>query len=150
MKMIISSPNDYRAAAKKILTPFLFHYIDCGSYDEHTLRRNVDDLADVALKQRVLNNMTDLDLSTEVFGEKLSLPIVLSPVGLTDMYARRGEVQAAKAAKNKGIAFTMSTVSVCPIEEVAPQIQRPMWFQLYVLKDRGFMKTSWNAQKLQG
>jgi L-lactate dehydrogenase (cytochrome) len=140
MKMIISSPNDYRAAAKKTLPPFLFHYIDGGSYDEHTLRRNVDDLADVALKQRVLNNMTDLDLSTEVFGEKLSLPIVLSPVGLTGMYARRGEVQAAKAAENKGIAFTMSTVSVCPIEEVAPQIQRPMWFQLYVLKDRGFMK----------
>jgi L-lactate dehydrogenase (cytochrome) len=150
MKMIISSPNDYRAAAKKTLPPFLFHYIDGGSYDEHTLRRNVDDLADVALKQRVLNNMTDLDLSTEVFGEKLSLPIVLSPVGLTGMYARRGEVQAAKAAENKGIAFTMSTVSVCPIEEVAPQIQRPMWFQLYVLKDRGFMKNVLERAKSAG
>lgn len=148
--MIISAPNDYRAAAKKRLPPFLFHYIDGGSYDEHTLRKNVDDLADIALKQRVLNNMADLDLSTEIFGEKLSLPLALSPVGLTGMYARRGEVQAAKGAENKGIPFTMSTVSVCPIEEVAPAIQRPMWFQLYVLKDRGFMKNVLERAKAAG
>jgi len=148
--MIISAPTDYRNAAKKKLPPFLFHYIDGGSYSERTLTRNVEDLADIALKQRVLNNMSELSLGTEIFGEKLALPIVLAPVGLTGMYARRGEVQAAKAAENKGIPFTMSTVSVCPIEEVAPEIKRPMWFQLYVLKDRGFMKNVLERAKASG
>ncbi|MFM2586979.1 FMN-dependent L-lactate dehydrogenase LldD [Vibrio sp. TBV020] len=148
--MITSASTDYRAAAKSKLPPFLFHYIDGGSYGEHTLRKNTEDLADIALKQRVLNNMEDLNLETEIFGEKLSMPIALAPVGLTGMYARRGEVQAAKAAENKGIPFTMSTVSVCPIEEVAPAIERPMWFQLYVLKDRGFMKNVLERAKAAG
>ncbi|CAH7296466.1 FMN-dependent L-lactate dehydrogenase LldD [Vibrio gigantis] len=148
--MIISASTDYRAAAKSKLPPFLFHYIDGGSYGEHTLRRNTADLAEIALKQRVLNDMSDLNLETELFGEKLAMPIALAPVGLTGMYARRGEVQAAKAADNKGIPFTMSTVSVCPIEEVAPKIERPMWFQLYVLKDRGFMKNVLERAKAAG
>lgn len=148
--MIISSPSDYRKAAKAKLPPFLFHYIDGGAYNEHTLRKNTEDLANVALKQRVLNDMSKLDLSTELFGEKLDLPVILAPVGLTGMYARRGEVQAAKAADRKGVPFTLSTVSVCPIEEVAPTIQRPMWFQLYVLKDRGFMKNALERAKAAG
>ncbi|HBC3885508.1 TPA: FMN-dependent L-lactate dehydrogenase LldD [Vibrio parahaemolyticus] len=148
--MIISASTDYRAAAKAKLPPFLFHYIDGGSYDERTLKRNTDDLGDVALRQRVLRDMTDLSLETEIFGEKLAMPIALAPVGLTGMYARRGEVQAAKAAEKKGIPFTMSTVSVCPIEEVAPAIKRPMWFQLYVLKDRGFMKNVLERAKAAG
>ncbi len=148
--MIISSPTDYRKAAKAKLPPFLFHYIDGGSYSERTLKQNVEDLESIALKQRVLNDMSTLDLSTELFGEKLDLPMVLAPVGLTGMYARRGEVQAAKAADKKGIPFTMSTVSVCPIEEVTPAINRPMWFQLYVLKDRGFMQNVLERAKEAG
>lgn len=94
--------------------------------------------------------MSSLSLEHEVFGEKLSMPIVLSPVGLTGMYARRGEVQAARAAEKNGIPFTMSTVSVCPKEEVTPKIERPMWFQLYVLKDRGFMKNILQRAKVAG
>ncbi len=148
--MIISSANDYREAARRRLPPFLFHYIDGGAYAESTLKRNVDDLASIALRQRVLKDMTQLDLTTEIFGEKLALPIALSPVGLTGMYARRGEVQAAMAADKKGIPFTLSTVSVCPIEEVAPKINRPMWFQLYVLRDRKFMQNVLERAKAAG
>ncbi|PHM48364.1 FMN-dependent L-lactate dehydrogenase LldD [Xenorhabdus miraniensis] len=138
--MIISASTDYRAAAQDKLPPFLFHYIDGGAYAEHTLKRNTTDLSDIELRQRVLKDMSELSLETSLFGEKVSMPVALAPVGLTGMYARRGEVQAARAAAKKGIPFTLSTVSVCPIEEVAPAIDRPIWFQLYVLKDRGFMR----------
>ncbi|MBO6849083.1 MAG: FMN-dependent L-lactate dehydrogenase LldD [Marinobacter sp.] len=148
--MIISASTDYRAAAQRRLPPFLFHYIDGGAYNEHTLKRNVADLADIALRQRVLKNMEDLNLETSLFDETLNMPVVLSPVGLTGMCARRGEVQAARAAEGKGIPFTLSTVSVCPIEEVAPAINRPMWFQLYVLKDRGFMKNALERARAAG
>lgn len=148
--MIISSANDYREAARRRLPPFLFHYIDGGAYAEYTLKRNVEDLSKIALRQRVLNDMSSLSLETRLFDETLSMPVALSPVGLTGMYARRGEVQAAVAADKKGIPFTLSTVSVCPIEEVAPAIQRPMWFQLYVLRDRGFMKNALERAKAGG
>lgn len=148
--MIISSTTDYRAAAQKRLPPFLFHYLDGGAYAEKTLARNVDDLADVALRQRVLKDMSQLDTSIELFDEKFSIPVALAPVGLTGMFARRGEVQAAMAADKKGIPFTMSSVSVCPIEEVAPRLGRPMWFQLYVLKDRGFMKNALERAQAAG
>ena len=140
--MIISSARDYRAAAQRRLPPFLFHYIDGGAYDEATMRRNVSDLQALALRQRVLCEVGDVDLATTLFGEELKLPVILGPVGLTGMYARRGEVQAARAAAGKGVPFTLSSVSVCPIEEVQGQVARPIWFQLYVLKDRGFMRNA--------
>jgi len=140
--MIISSTHDYRLAAKRRLPPFLFHYIDGGAYDEHTLARNVADLRDLALRQRVLKEVGEVDLSARLFGEAVSLPVALAPVGLTGMYARRGEVQAARAAASRGVPFTLSSVSVCPIEEVQPAMTRPMWFQLYVLRDRGFVKNA--------
>ncbi len=148
--MIISASTDYRAAAQRRLPPFLFHYIDGGAYAEHTLKRNVSDLSDIALRQRILRNMSDLSLETELFGETLAMPVALAPVGLTGMYARRGEVQAARAADSRGIPFALSTVSVCPIEEVAPAIQRPMWFQLYVLRDRGFMRNALERAQAAG
>ncbi|MRL68770.1 FMN-dependent L-lactate dehydrogenase LldD [Brevundimonas sp. SPF441] len=148
--MIISSPSDYREAARRKLPPFLFHYIDGGAYAEQTLRRNVEDWQAIALRQRVLQDMTSLSLDTRLFDETLRLPIILAPVGLTGMYARRGEVQAAKAAASRAVPFTLSTVSVCPIEEVAPAIDRPMWFQLYVLRDRGFMKNALERARAAG
>jgi len=138
--MIISSATDYRAAARRRLPPFLFHYLDGGAGAEQTLRANSADLQAIRLRQRVLRGAEELDLSTEWFGERHDLPIALAPVGLTGMYARRGEVQAARAAAARNIPLIQSTVSVCPLAEVAQVLPRAHWFQLYVLKDRGFMR----------
>jgi L-lactate dehydrogenase (cytochrome) len=138
--VIISSATDYRAAARRVLPPFLFHYLDGGAGAEETLRANVDDLQSVRLRQRVMRGSEQLDLGVEWFGQRYDLPIALAPVGLTGMYARRGEVQAVRAACKRNIPFIQSTVSVCPLAEVAAQASRPIWFQLYVLKDRGFMR----------
>ena len=138
--MIISSATDFRQAARRRLPPFLFHYLDGGAGAEQTLRSNVDDLQAIRLRQRVLRGSEQLDLNVQWFGESYSLPIALAPVGLTGMYARRGEVQAVRAACHRNIPFIQSTVSVCPLAEVAAQAAHPIWFQLYVLKDRGFMR----------
>lgn len=140
--MIISSTTDFREGARRRLPPFLFHYADGGAYAEQTLRHNVSDLASIALRQRVLKNVEACSLTTNLLGQELAMPVAIAPVGLAGMYARRGEVQAARAAEKAGIPFTLSTVSVCPIEEVQHAVKKPIWFQLYVLKDRGFMKNA--------
>jgi len=138
--MIISAATDYREAAKRKLPRFLFDYLDGGSYAEMTLRNNVSDLSSLALRQRILKNVADLSLETELFGEKMAMPVGLAPVGLGGMYARRGEVQVARAAKKARIPYIISTVSLCPLEEIVEKSGCDIWFQLYVLKDRGFMK----------
>lgn len=135
-----ASVRDYRELAKAQLPHFLFEYVDGGSYDEVTLRRNIEDLQSVALKQRVLRDVSSIDLSAELFGKRWSMPVGLGPVGLSGLYARRGEVQAAKAAARAGVPFALSTVGACSIEEVAKGTGQPFWFQLYVIRDRGFMR----------
>ncbi len=148
--MIISSASDYREAARRKLPRFLFDYIDGGAYAEHTLRANSADLAGISLRQRILKNVETLSLETTLFDQPLSMPVILAPVGLTGMFARRGEVQAVRAAEKKGIPLCLSTVSVCSIEEVVAQSQQAIWFQLYVLKDRGFMKNALQRAKAAG
>jgi len=138
--MKAASPGDYRELARRRLPRFLFDYIDGGSYAEVTLDRNVSDLRRVTLRQRVLHGTGNPDLSTTLFGQKMAMPIILGPVGLAGMNARRGEVQAARAAHRAGIQFTLSTLSVCTIGEVAGAVERPIWFQLYVTRDRSFMR----------
>lgn len=138
--MTAASVSDYRALARKRLPRFLFEYIDGGSYAEVTLRRNVSDLEDIALRQRVLRDVSELDLSTELFGQRLRLPVILAPVGLAGMNARRGECQAVRAAEAAGVPFTLSTVSACSLGEVASAATRPFWFQLYMTRDRGFVR----------
>ncbi len=135
-----ASALDYRELARRRLPPFLFEYIDGGSYAEVTLRRNVTDLEAVALRQRVLTDVSSIDLSTELFGSRLAMPVALGPVGLAGMNARRGEVQAARAAEAAGIPFCLSTVSACPLDEVVAGVANPIWFQLYMIRDRGFMR----------
>lgn len=134
-----ASVSDYRALAKARLPHFLFEYLDGGSYDEVTLRRNVEDLQAVALRQRVLRDVSEIDLSTELFGQRWAMPVGLGPVGLSGLYARRGEVQAARAAADAGIPLALSTLSACSINEVAKGSGKPFWFQLYIVKDRGFV-----------
>jgi len=137
--LIISSANDFREAARRRLPRFLFDYADGGAYAEETLRRNVSDLAGIALRQRVLKDVATIDLSTSLFGCDMKLPVALGPVGIAGMYARRGELQAAGAARGAGVPMCLSTVSICSIEEVA-RIADPFWFQLYVIRDRAFMR----------
>ncbi|WP_374658282.1 L-lactate dehydrogenase [Phenylobacterium sp.] len=144
-----ASVADYRELARRRLPPMFFEYIDGGSYAEVTLRRNVADLEAIALRQRVMRDMTNLDLSVDVFGQKMSMPLGLSPVGMAGMYARRGETQAARAAAEVGVPFCLSTVSVCSIEEVAATGVAP-WFQLYMLKDRGYMRALLERAKAAG
>ncbi len=129
---------DYRLAAKARLPRVLFDYIDGGAYAESTLRANVADLEAVILRQRVLKDVSSLNMATSLFGQRLSMPVILAPVGLSGMYARRGETQAARAAEAAGLLFCLSTVGVSSIAEVA-RAATPPWFQLYMMRDRGFM-----------
>ncbi|MGH8530510.1 MAG: FMN-dependent L-lactate dehydrogenase LldD [Nevskiales bacterium] len=138
--MKAASPLDYRELARRRLPKFLFEYIDGGSYAEVTLRRNLEDLAGIELRPRVLRDVSSLDLSVELFGQKLAMPVALAPIGLAGMNARRGEVQAARAAEAAGIPFTLSTVSACPLDEVVRDVTQPIWFQLYMIRDRAFMQ----------
>lgn len=138
--MIISCVQDYREAARRRLPRFLFDYIDGAAGAEQTLAANVADLAKVRLKQRVLRNVDALSLETEWFGRRAALPVILGPVGLTGMFRRRGEAAVAKAAAAMGVPYVQPTLSICAVEEVAAQSAAPLWFQLYVLKDRGFMR----------
>jgi len=130
------SVADYRRRAKRRLPGFLFHYLDGGANDEDTMAANVSDFRRYRLQQRVMRNVDGVDTGTTLAGHAASMPVALAPVGMAGMYARRGEVQGARAAKTAGIPFTTSTVGICPVEEVAAAIRQPFWFQLYMLRDR--------------
>jgi L-lactate dehydrogenase (cytochrome) len=129
---------DYRELARRRLPRQLFDYIDGGAYEEHTLRSNVADLEQLLLRQVVMRDVSRRDPVVEVLGQRLALPVILAPVGLGGMFARRAEVQAARAAESVGVPFVESTVSLCSIEEVAGATSTPPWFQLYVMRDRSY------------
>lgn len=133
-----ASVSDYRLLAQRRLPRPFFDYIDGGAYNELTLAANRNDLDVLKLHQRVLRGASQIDTSAVVLGERLAQPVILGPVGLAGLYARRGEVQAARAAKAAGVPFCLSTVSICSIEEVSAAGTAPFWFQLYVIRDRGY------------
>ena len=135
-----ASTTDYRDLARRRLPHFLFEYLDGGAYAETTLARNVSDLQAIALRQRVLKDVATLDLRTSLFGTEYAMPVALAPIGLAGLTARRGETQAVRAAERAGVPFCLSTVSACPIAEVAAAAQQPFWFQMYMVRDRGFMR----------
>ena len=117
-----------------------FDYADAGSYSQQTLRENRSDLEAIHLRQRVGIDMRERDLSTTIIGEPASLPLVLAPVGLLGMQHGDGEILACRAAHAAGIQFTLSTMSICSIEDVATAVKKPFWFQVYVMRDRGFVR----------
>jgi L-lactate dehydrogenase (cytochrome) len=131
---------DYRELARRRLPRQLFDYLDGGAYEEATMRANVADLGRVLLRQIVMRDVSVRDQRVEVLGQRLAFPVILGPVGLGGMFARRAEVQAARAAEAAGVPFVESTVSLCSIEEVARATATPPWFQLYLMRDRGYVE----------
>jgi L-lactate dehydrogenase (cytochrome) len=131
---------DYRRLAEARLPRFLFDYIDGGANDERTLASNVDDFSRILIKQRVLTNVDHLDTSTTIAGAPADMPVVLAPVGMAGLFGRRGEVQGVRVANAKNIPFTLSTVGICPLEEIKAASAQPFWFQLYMIRDRGVIR----------
>ncbi|MDE2579424.1 MAG: L-lactate dehydrogenase [Hyphomicrobiales bacterium] len=140
MDLVPASPDDYRRRAERRLPRFLFDYVDGGAYDEATLARNVADFRQIALRQTVMRDVSRVDTSAKLLGLHASMPVALAPVGMGGMLARRGEAQAKRAADAAGVPFTLSTVSICSLEEIAAVSSAPFWFQLYMLRDRAIVR----------
>jgi len=134
----ITSIADLRELAKKRVPRVLFEYADNGSYDEITLRRNRRDLDNISLRQRVCVDVSSQSLKTSLLGQQVSMPLAIAPTGLTGMFRRNGEVLGARAAMSSGIPFCLSTMSICSIEGLRDRVNAPFWFQLYLMRDRGF------------
>ncbi|MDQ2955138.1 MAG: alpha-hydroxy-acid oxidizing protein [Pseudomonadota bacterium] len=136
----ITCIEDLRQLARRKVPRAFFDYVEAGSYSQETLRFNREDMQRVKLRQRVLVDMMGRDLSTTIIGEKVALPFALSPVAMTGLQHGNGEILAARAANAAGIPFGLSTMSICSIEDVAEATGKPFWFQLYVMRDRGFVR----------
>jgi L-lactate dehydrogenase (cytochrome) len=136
----ITCIEDLRQLHMRRVPKAFFDYADRGSYTEQTLRANRADLEAIRFRQRILVDVSKRDLSTTILGEPAALPLILAPVGLLGMQHGDGEILACRAAQAAGIPFTLSTMSICSIEDVAASVDKPFWFQLYVMKDRGFIK----------
>src|SRR6201995_4898736 len=136
----ITCIEDLRLLHKRNVPKAFFDYADRGSYSEDTLRANHEDLQQIKFRQRILVDVSKRDMSTTILGERSALPLILAPVGLLGMQHGDGEIHACRAAQAAGIPFTQSTMSICSIEDIAAAVDKPFWFQLYVMKDRGFIK----------
>jgi L-lactate dehydrogenase (cytochrome) len=132
--------EDLRQAARRRVPRQFFEYADGGSYAEQTLRANRADLEDIKLRQRILVDVSNRSTATTILGQPASLPLALAPIGLCGMQHGDGEILACRAAQAAGIPFTLSTMSICSLEDVAAAVDQPFWFQLYVMKDRGFVR----------
>ncbi|NVN87925.1 MAG: alpha-hydroxy-acid oxidizing protein [Rhodopseudomonas sp.] len=132
--------EDLRVLHQRRVPKMFFDYVDRGSYAEETLRANRADFEQLKFRQRILVDISSRDLSTKIIGETSALPLILAPVGSTGMQYGDGEIHACRAAQAAGIPYTLSTMSICSIEDVAANVEKPFWFQLYVMRDRGFVK----------
>ena len=136
---VILSVEDMRKKAKARVPRMFFDYAESGSWTEDTLRANINDLMDIKFRQRVAVDISKRSTEMEMLGEKLPIPVALAPTGLAGMQTADGEIHAARAAEKFGVPFTLSTMSVCSIEEVQSKTRDPFWFQLYVMRDRDFI-----------
>jgi L-lactate dehydrogenase (cytochrome) len=141
---------DYRRLSEKRLPRFLFDYIDGGAGEERSMQANNADFLRYKLRQRVMCDVGRVETATTLSGRPCSMPLALAPVGLAGMFRRRGEVQGARAAAEAGVPFTTSTVGICPVEEVQAAVDEPVWFQLYMLKDRGIVQAMLERAKTAG
>ncbi len=141
---------DLKRLAQRRVPKMFFDYADSGAWTESTYRSNEDDFKKIKLRQRILVDMTNRSLETTMIGEKVSMPVALAPTGLTGMQHADGEMLAAQAAEAFGVPFTLSTMSICSIEDVASVTKKPFWFQLYVMKDRDFVKNLISRAKAAG
>ncbi|WP_026873927.1 alpha-hydroxy acid oxidase [Inquilinus limosus] len=137
----ITNIQDLRVLAARRIPRAIFDYADRGSYDEATLRANRADLAAIGLRQRVMIDVDKRSVATRILGEDVTMPLAIAPTGLTGLFHGDGEIHGARAAQAFGIPFTLSTMSICSIEDVRGAVQKPFWFQLYVMRDRGFSKS---------
>lgn len=136
---IITSIEDLRALAERRVPRMFYDYADSGSWTESTYRANSSDFAAIKFRQRVAVDMSNRTLATTMVGQDVAMPVALAPTGLTGMQHADGEILAARAAEKAGVPFTLSTMSICSIEDVAAHTSKPFWFQLYVMKDRDFI-----------
>jgi L-lactate dehydrogenase (cytochrome) len=137
---IITTVDDLRALAKKRVPRMFYDYADAGSWTESTYRANEADFGKIKFRQRVAVNLEGRSTRSTMIGESVAMPVALAPTGLTGMQHADGEILAARAAEKFGVPFTLSTMSICSIEDVAAHTTKPFWFQLYVMKDRGFIE----------
>jgi L-lactate dehydrogenase (cytochrome) len=135
---IITSIADLRALARRRLPRAIFDYADRGSYDEITLRRNRSDLDALVFRQRVAVDVSKQSLETTIVGQPASMPLAIAPTGLAGFYYKDGEIVGARAAQAFGVPFCLSTLSICSLEDVTEAVEKPIWFQLYLMRDRGF------------
>ena len=140
LRLTPATVADYRRLAEARLPRQLFDYIDGGAVDERTLTANREDFAKYHLRQRVLRDVSNVATDAEIFGQPAAMPVVCAPVGLAGLMRRRGEVQAARAAEVMRVPFTLSTVGLCSLEEVRAATKANFWFQLYMMRDRGYVR----------
>ena len=150
MPPVITCVEDLRLLAKKRVPRMFYEYADSGSWTEGTYRANESDFAGIKLRQRVAVNMENRSLKTTMAGQDVRMPVALAPVGLVGMQHADGEILAARAAEKFGVPFTLSTMSICSIEDVAENVDKPFWFQLYVMRDRDFIKRLIERAKAAG
>src|SRR5437762_12303022 len=136
----MASIEDLRLKAQRNIPKMFFDYADAGSYNQETLRANRADFEKIKLRQRILRDVDQRSTATTILGEPVPVPLALGPIGLGGMMHGDGEIMACRAAQAAGIPYTLSTMSICSIEDVAQAVDKPFWFQLYVMKDRGFIR----------
>ena len=147
---VITDIEDLRRLARKRVPRMFYDYADSGSWSEGTYRANQDDFAAIKLRQRVARNIENRSLRTRMLGQEMAMPVAIAPTGLAGMQHADGEILAARAAAEFGVRYTLSTMSICSLEDIATEVGQPFWFQLYVMRDRDFIERLIDRAKAAG